>query len=237
MQPDLSFSDVSFRYEPHEPFILKDASFDLPDHTFTTIVGPSGGGKSTILRLAVGLVKPEKGTVTNRARTRMVFQNGGLLPWRTVRENVLLGFTGLTLSKHEREKRLHVELENLGLSDFANSYPRDLSGGQRQRVGIARALVSDPELLMLDEPFSALDVETTEHLSQELLTIFAERDITMLMISHSIEDAVQLSDQVFVFSGGIISHKIPISLPRPRIREHSDVEKVVKEIKKLIPAK
>jgi NitT/TauT family transport system ATP-binding protein len=115
-------------------------------------------------------------------------------------------------------------------------YPRDLSGGQRQRVGIARALVSDPDLLLLDEPFASLDVETTEHLSDELLQIFATRDITMLMVSHSIEDAVLLADEIFVFSGGTISHKIPVTFARPRNREDVHVEKMVKEVKKLIPS-
>jgi NitT/TauT family transport system ATP-binding protein len=165
----------------------------------------------------------------------MIFQDAALLPWRTVHDNVHLGFSGTTGSKHEHAKRIHTELENLGLTDFANVYPRDLSGGQRQRVGIARALVSDPELLLLDEPFSALDVETTEHLSKELLQIFAERDITMLMVSHSIEDAVLLADEILVFSGGTISHKISIDLPRPRNREDVHIEHLVKEVKKLIP--
>ena len=231
----LSFQNVSFAYDPHLPMIMRNVSFDLAPRTFTAIVGPSGGGKSTMLNLAVGLQKASDGTVINKARTRMIFQNAALLPWRTVKENVHLGFSGTTGSKREHEKRIHEELANLGLADFANVYPRDLSGGQRQRVGIARALVSDPELLLLDEPFSALDVETTEHLALELLAIFAKRNITMFMVSHNIEDAVMLADEVFVFSGGIISHRVPISLPRPRIRESQHVEHLVKEVKGFIP--
>jgi NitT/TauT family transport system ATP-binding protein len=235
MKSILSFENVSFSYEPHLPLIMRNVSFDLAPKTFTAIVGPSGGGKSTLLNLTVGLQKPISGVVTNNARTRMIFQNAALLPWRTVKENVHLGFSGTKGSKKEHEKRIHEELANLGLADFANVYPRDLSGGQRQRVGIARALVSDPELLLLDEPFSALDVETTEHLSLELLDIFTNRNITMLMVSHNIEDAVMLADEIFVFSGGVISHRVPISLPRPRNRESQAVEHLVKRVKGFIP--
>ncbi|MBA3788787.1 ABC transporter ATP-binding protein [Patescibacteria group bacterium] len=231
----LSFDHVFFAYEPHLPVVMHEVSFTLAPRSFTAIVGPSGGGKSTLLRLSVGLEKPLKGTVTNTARTRMIFQNGALLPWRTVQQNVHLGFSDTPGTKHEHAKRVHEELTNLGLTDFAHVYPRDLSGGQRQRVGIARALVSDPELLLLDEPFSALDVETTEHLSRELLQIFADRNITMLMVSHSIEDAVLLADEILVFSGGTISHKVPISFSRPRSREDIPTEKLIKEVKRLIP--
>lgn len=233
-QSPLSFDNVSFAYEPHLPIVLHDIKFSLKPRSFTTIVGPSGGGKSTLLRLATGLAKPTSGTVTNPSRTRMIFQDGALLPWRTVRENVHLGFTGTNTSHTQHEKRIHDELANLGLADFKNVYPRDLSGGQRQRVGIARALVSDPDLLLLDEPFSALDVKTIETLSAEILDIFSKRNITMLMVSHNIEDTVQLADEIFVFSGGTISHKVPVPLPRPRAFEDPQVEKLVKEVKKFI---
>jgi NitT/TauT family transport system ATP-binding protein len=234
-QPALSFDKVSFAYDTYLPSVMQEVSFSLAPRSFTAIVGPSGSGKSTLLRLATGLEKPTSGSVTNPSRTRMIFQNAALLPWRTVRENVHLGFTGTPGSHTNHEKRIHDELASLGLADFKNVYPRDLSGGQRQRVGIARALVSDPDLLLLDEPFSALDVETTERLSEELMQIFTERTITMLMVSHSIEDAVLLADEILVFSGGTISHKVPVTFPRPRNREDVHVEKMVKEVKKMIP--
>ena len=233
--PVLTFDKVSFAYSAHSPEVMHDVSFSLKSRTFTTVIGPSGGGKSTLLALTTGLQKAIRGTVTNPSRTRMIFQNAALLPWRTVRQNMHLGFEGAPGTHKEHEKRLHDELANLGLADFKDVYPRDLSGGQRQRVGLARALVSDPDLLLLDEPFSALDVETTERLSEELLKIFASRDITMFMVSHSIEDAVLLADEIFVFSGGTISHKVPMTFPRPRNREDAQVEKMVKEVKRMIP--
>jgi len=233
-EPVLSFSNVCFAYEMHGPLVMHDASFKLKHRSFSAIVGPSGAGKSTLLRLAVGLEQPISGTVVNTARTRMIFQDAALLPWRTVRENVHLGFTGAPGTHRDHEKRVREELENLGLTAFVHAYPRDLSGGQRQRVGIARALVSDPDLLLLDEPFSALDFETSEHLSQELLQIFANRNITMLMVTHNIEDAALLADEIFVFSNKTISHKVPVTLARPRDREDIHIEKIVREVKKFI---
>ena len=230
----ITFSDVSFGYEPNTPIILKDVSFTLKRGSFGAIVGPSGGGKSTLLKLSVGIQKPLKGTVVNTARTRMIFQDGALLPWRTVRENVHLGFSGAPGTKRDHYARIQKELASLGLEEFTHNYPRDLSGGQRQRVGIARALVADPELLLLDEPFSALDFETSEHLSKELLQIFSERNITMLMVTHNIEDAALLADEIFVFTGGTISHQLSVPLARPRNRQDVHVEKIVKEVKKLI---
>jgi NitT/TauT family transport system ATP-binding protein len=234
-QPILSYENMSFTYEQHTTPVMRGVTLEILPHTFTTIVGPSGSGKSTLLRLAIGLEKPSHGAIKRTARTRMIFQNAALLPWRTVRQNIHLGFTGTPGTKREHEKRIHDELASLGLADHANAYPRDLSGGQRQRVGIARALVSDPELLLLDEPFSALDIGTSEHLSEELLGIYAKRSITMVMVSHNIEDSVLLSDRVVVFAGGNISHNIPITLPRPRLREDEHVQKLIKEVKKLIP--
>lgn len=232
--PIVSFDNVSFHYAPHTPQILRDVSFALPKGSFTAIVGPSGGGKSTILRLVAGLSAPTKGKVTNRAKTRMVFQNAALLPWRTVLDNVRLGFTGLGLSKAEEKRRALAELSELGMHDFAKEYPRDLSGGQRQRVGIARALVSEPELLILDEPFSALDIETTRKLAEELLQIYERRHITMLMVSHSVEDAVMLADEVLVCADNHVKRRIAVDLPRPRNLRDPHVEKLVQEVRSLI---
>lgn len=233
--PILTFENVSFRYVPHQPPVLKDISLSLEPTSFVAIVGPSGCGKSTILRLAAGLAKPSGGKVMNKAKTRMVFQNSALLPWRTVLGNVRVGFQGLGLTDHEKKKRALAELSDLGIRDFAKQYPRELSGGQRQRVGIARALVSEPELLLLDEPFSALDVETSRRLSEEILEIYEARCIAMLMVSHSIEDAVMLADEVLVCAAGGIKKRVPVHLPRPRSVDDPHVKKLVQEIRSSIP--
>lgn len=199
------------------------------------IVGPSGSGKSTILTLAVGLEKPEKGTITLSAKTRMIFQSGALLPWRTVLDNVLLGATGMHLTRHAAEHKARLALHDLGIDQFIHAYPRDLSGGQRQRVGIARALVSEPELLLLDEPFSALDAETSEHLGEEIEHLRSDKGMTMLMVSHSIEDAVRLADEIFVVADHGIKERIHVPLGRPRDMHSHEAVEFVARVRKLLP--
>lgn len=236
MEPILSFDDVDYAYEPEHLSVLHDVSLTLAPHSFTSIVGPSGSGKSTILWLAERLFLPASGKVAVNAKTRMVFQSGGLLPWRTVMENVLLGFEDMHIGTRDAEHKARTVLKELGIDTFEKSYPRDLSGGQRQRVGIARALVADPGLLLLDEPFSALDAETTQHLSALIEGIFEKGTMSMLMVSHSIEDAVVLSDEVFVVADGRIKKRVPIQLPRPRDAVHPGVQRIVTEVRALLPA-
>ncbi len=233
--PILSFDSVSFSYDSHLPATLEDVSFTLKPGTFTVVVGPSGGGKSTLLRLAAGLCVPTAGTVSNDARTRMIFQNAALLPWKSALENVRVGTTDLPGTQAQKKERALSALARMGLAAHTSKLPHALSGGQRQRVGIARALVSEPEFLLLDEPFSALDFETTEKLSQEVLTIFAEQGISMLMVSHSVEDAVLLADEIFVCAGGVIAERVPVHLPRPRNRMDPHVLTLMTKVRKFIP--
>lgn len=228
--PILSFTDVDFSYEKNLPHVLRDISFSLAPHTITAIVGASGSGKSTILRLAAGLLKPSEGEVVSDAMTRMVFQNSALLPWQTARENVLFGLLASDHSKTSKEKRVASALNALGMKKLAHMYPRDLSGGERQRVGIARAIVDDPELLLLDEPFSALDILTTEKLSTLLQDIFAKKKMTMLMVSHSIENAVFLADRILVVKHGKIAEDITVPFPRPRTTLTDEMLSLVKKI-------
>ncbi|HVX90675.1 MAG TPA: ABC transporter ATP-binding protein [Candidatus Paceibacterota bacterium] len=235
MEPILSFSGVSYRYEPHLPEVLRDVSFSLTKGSFTVIVGPSGSGKSTILTLAVGLEKPEKGTIDLHAKTRMIFQSGALLPWRTVLDNVVLGASGMGLTRHAGEHKARIALRDLGIDAFIHAYPRDLSGGQRQRVGIARALVSEPDLLLLDEPFSALDAETSEHLGEEVERLRTEKGMTMLMVSHSIEDAVRLADEILVVADHGIKERVAVTLPRPRDLHGREAVELVARVRKLLP--
>lgn len=233
--PILTFDHVHFAYDHTSPVIVSDVSFSLPQGSITVIVGPSGSGKSTLLRLAIGLASASRGTVSLSARTRMIFQSGALLPWETVLENVCIGFKGLVTSEKDRTTRALAALEELGIKQHANNFPRMLSGGQRQRVGIARALVSEPELLLLDEPFSALDVETADNLLTELLAIREKTGMTMLMVSHSIEDAVLLADTILVFKDTKIAHTVPVSLPRPRAREDASVRVLITKVKAMVP--
>jgi len=235
MEPILSFKGISYRYDTHLPEVLRDITFTLAKGSFTVIVGPSGSGKSTILSLAVGLEKPDAGTIELHAKTRMIFQSGALLPWRTVLDNVLLGATGMRLTRHNAEHRARLALHDLGIGEFIHAYPRDLSGGQRQRVGIARALVSEPELLLLDEPFSALDAETSEHLGEEVERLRTEKGMTMLMVSHSIEDAVRLGDEIFIVADHGIKERITVDLPRPRDMHSLAAIELVSRVRKLLP--
>lgn len=235
MEPILSFDSVSYRYDKHLPEVLRDISFSIKKGSFTVIVGPSGSGKSTILTLAVGLEKPEKGTIALSAKTRMIFQSGALLPWRTVLDNAVLGATGMHLTRHNAEHKARLALHDLGIDQFIHAYPRDLSGGQRQRVGIARALVSEPELLLLDEPFSALDAETSEHLGEEIERLRKDKGMTMLMVSHSIEDAVRLADDIFVVADHGIKERIHVPLARPRDMHSRETVEFVARVRKLLP--
>jgi NitT/TauT family transport system ATP-binding protein len=233
--PLVTFSKVSFAYEAHLPQVFENVSFSVPTDSFTVLVGPSGCGKSTLLRLASFLDIPQTGVVSNSARTRMVFQGAALLPWYTARENVEIGLTGMNLSSEGKKKKALEALAELGIESLADAYPRHLSGGQRQRVGIARALVSEPEVLLLDEPFSALDIETTRTLSAEVLRIHKDKHMTMIMVSHSIEDAVLLADTILVVSDKHITETIPASLPHPRQVDDTEVHALIQRVRNALP--
>ena len=227
----LSFSDVDFTYDPHLPLTLHDISFTIESGTLTAIVGESGSGKSTILRLAASLIAPTLGEVKNDLLTRMVFQNSALLPWLTARENVLFGLLASDLTDTMRERRASSALASVDMRRLEHKYPRDLSGGERQRVGIARAMASEPELLLLDEPFSALDILTTLKLTELIETIRTKNNTTMLMVSHSIENAVQLADRILVCKAGAIIDDVPIPFPHPRPALTPEMMALVKKIK------
>ena len=231
----LRFESVSFSYGKEGPTILKNISFELPKDSITVIVGGSGSGKSTVLRLAIGLEKATRGVVQQQVKTRMIFQSGALLPWLTAQKNVELGCTGMQVSRTHCKQLATKALAKVGIDALRESFPRALSGGQRQRVGIARALVSTPELLLLDEPFSALDSETSEKLLEQLLVLHQEEAMTMLMVSHSIEDAVVLADTVLVCSNGSMTHTTPITLPHPRVRTSPGVQNLVRLIRSYLP--
>jgi NitT/TauT family transport system ATP-binding protein len=225
MRPDdsdlaLVLSKVSARFaDERATFVLRDISFSLPRGSFVSVTGPSGAGKSTLMRVVLGLMEPASGTVVrNYSRSAMVFQNYALFPWLTALENVAYGLRMGGMAREAREKLAREKLTEVRLAHLEDRYPVALSGGQRQRVGLARALAVSPDLLILDEPFSNLDTITAEALKADLLSIWHQYGITILMVNHLIPDAVELSDQVLVMEAkpGRISKVVDIELTRPR---------------------
>jgi NitT/TauT family transport system ATP-binding protein len=201
---------------------LRDVTFGVRVNEFVCIVGPSGCGKSTLLRVIAGLEAPTRGRVRFEARQRarggLVVQENGTFPWMTVTDNVAFGLKLGGIAKDERRSRALVFLERVGLSAFADHYPHELSVGMRQRLGIGRAVVMDAPLLLMDEPFGALDAQTRRHMQNELLSIWAADRRTVIFVTHDIEEAVLLGDRVVVMSArpSSIIADLPVHLKRPR---------------------
>ena len=205
---------------------LDRVSFDLAAQEFLAVVGPSGSGKTTLLRLLAGLLRPTHGEVQHegvavrqpRRRTGFVFQQANLMPWRTVMANVELPLELEGEPAGSVRSRAEDMLALVGLQGFADALPHNLSGGMAQRVALARALVHDPDLLLLDEPFGSLDALTRERMATELMRIWEARQVTVVLVTHSIPEAVMLADRVLVLSArpGRVVLDLPIRLPRPR---------------------
>lgn len=229
-QPHLiRMRSVSKQYNPRSGGVvtaLQQISVEIPEKQFVTIVGPSGCGKSTVMKIAGGIIQPSSGTVEfdGRPLSRpspeigMVFQKATLMAWRTIIKNVLFPIEMLGLSTASYEVKARELLKTAGLSGFANVYPQELSGGMQQRVSICRALIYEPKLLLMDEPFGALDAMTREEMCLELLRIWDERKKTVVFVTHSISEAVLLADRVLVMTArpGRLVLDLPIKLPRPR---------------------
>ncbi len=241
----------TFRSRQGDPVHALDGiSLRVEPEEFVAIVGPSGCGKSTLLRLVGGLTRPSAGVVRVRgAEVRepfpdagFVFQSAVLLPWRTVLDNVLFSIEMLGQPREAYRARAQALIELAGLRGFEGKYPWELSGGMQQRAAICRALVHDPSLLLMDEPFGALDAMTREEMSFELLRIWGERRKTILFVTHSIPEAILLSDRVVVMTPrpGRLARVLPIDLPRPRTVEMEFDERFRKasdEIRSLIFAR
>jgi NitT/TauT family transport system ATP-binding protein len=226
----------------HRILVLDRVSLELRAGEFVALLGPSGAGKSTLLRILAGLIPPSAGEVLVHGeplrgpnpRAAMVFQSFALYPWLTVLENVELGLLAKNLPRAERRRRALAAIDLIGLDGFEDAYPKELSGGMRQRVGFARALVVEPEVLLMDEPFSALDVLTAENLRHELLDLWLERRIptqAILMVTHNIDEAVSMADRLVVLSAdpGRVRAEIP-GLPLPERRKgpaHSQLVDVI----------
>ncbi len=216
---------VSFQDEKGELETLQEASFALAPQEFVCLIGPSGSGKTTLLRVLAGLLQPTSGEVIfhgdHSPRIGLVFQHANLMPWRTVIANITLPLEMQGIPMEEACRQAQEWITLTGLEGFENNWPRDISGGMAQRVALARALIQSPDLLLLDEPFGSLDALTRENMGTELLKIWQYQRKTVLMVTHSISEALLLSDRVLVFSPrpGRIQTEIEVDLPRPRSDE------------------
>ena len=229
----IALDHIKKTYSGSEKPALPDFSLDVRRGEFFCLVGPSGCGKTTVLKLVAGLEIPERGKMLRPENTTMVFQSGALFPWMNVLDNASFGLRMKDIPDIQVKERTKVYLKMVGLEDFAGKYPRELSGGQRQRVGIARALALAPEVLLLDEPFSALDPVTTDELHADLLKIWGQTKTTVVMVSHSLEEAVTLADRVGVMKEGKLQGIVEIILPRPRTGQEKNFTTEVKRLKSL----
>ena len=229
--PAISFIDVSKRFPTAEGRmldVLRGVSFDLPSGEIVAIVGPSGAGKSTLLNLAAGLILPDHGEVrilgrdtagaVDWGRVGYMFQDDRLLPWRVALANVTLALEAGAMPAAERRRRARDALALVGLADFAKAYPHQLSGGMRSRVALARSLVGEPDLLLMDEPFSRLDAQTRAAMHRELLRIHEMRRLSILFVTHDAEEAVVLADRIVVMSArpGQVRATLDVTLSHPR---------------------
>ena len=217
---------LEYRSTAGQTVALKDVSLQVAEGEFLTVLGPSGCGKTSLLNIIAGLIKPTAGEVRLDGKAingpgpdrGVVFQSHALLPWRTVRDNIKFGVEMQREKRHARLKEIDSIVRLVGLEGFEDSYPRELSGGMQQRCGLARALIADPRILLMDEPFGAVDALTREVMREEIERIILETGKTVIFITHSIDEAILLGDRVVVFTErpGRIRHSEEIGLPRPR---------------------
>ena len=228
----IAFRDISKHFPAADGGslqVLRDVSFALPAGRIVAIVGPSGSGKSTLLNMAAGLIFPDRGRVeifgrdttgaVDWGRVGYMFQDDRLLPWRGALANVGLTLEAGSMSARERRARARAVLGLVGLAEFENAYPHQLSGGMRSRVALARSLVGEPDLLLMDEPFSRLDAQTRTSMHRELLRIHDMRRMSILFVTHDVEEAVVLADRIVLLTArpGRVREEIDVALPQPRI--------------------
>jgi NitT/TauT family transport system ATP-binding protein len=222
--------------------VLNKVSIDVKDGEFVTIVGPSGCGKSTLLNIIAGLDSPDSGSIAVKGKSKtstdpgrlVIFQEGALFPWLTVSENIMFGLKVAGVPKNEQKQAASRFVDMVQLSRFADSYIYQLSGGMKQRVAIARALAMNPDILLMDEPFAALDVQTRDMLHNQLLQIHEATGKTILFVTHNINEAVALGNRVIVLSprSGNIKREFAINLPRPRDVDSPEITVIKRQILK-----
>ena len=202
--------------------MLEGASLAVGDGQFVSLVGPSGSGKSSLLRAVIGLQQPLKGTVEREVAlsdVAILFQDDALLPWKTARDNVALGLTLNSVPRAEALEQADLWLERLGLAGFGHRFPRHLSGGQRKRVALAQVLAREPKLLLMDEPFASLDAIVRARIIQDVAALVDRERISVLLVTHDLEEAISLSDHIYLLSQGPrarVTRDYPTPLPRPR---------------------
>jgi NitT/TauT family transport system ATP-binding protein len=237
--PAISFIEVSKRFPAADGGlleVLRGVSFDVPAGEIVALVGPSGSGKSTLLNLAAGLIFPDRGAVrilgedtqgpVDWRRVGYMFQDDRLLPWRVALRNVTLALEAGSMPAAERRDRARAALALVGLDEFVDAYPHQLSGGMRSRVALARSLVGEPDLLLMDEPFSRLDAQTRGTLHRELLRVHELRGMSILFVTHDVEEAVVLADTMVLLTArpGRVRERIDVPLPQPRLDTGEAVE-------------
>jgi NitT/TauT family transport system ATP-binding protein len=231
MTSPIVLSHVYKSYETPPVYVVKDLSLSIEAGEIFCIVGPSGCGKSTVIKMIAGIIEPTKGQLVKPSHVGMVFQSYALLPWLTVEDNVAFAARMQHFPAAKVEEVTKKYLRMVHLEAFALKYPRELSGGQRQRVGIARALAVESDVLLMDEPFSALDPVITDELHEDLLGIWDATKKTIVMVSHHFEEAVTLADRVGVMNDGVLEQILSIGLPRPRKEENLGFMNEVKKIR------
>lgn len=233
----------SFKKEHQDLLVLEDVNFELREGEIVALLGKSGSGKSTLLRIIAGLIRPTEGEVTYRGQAvegpvngiAMVFQSFALLPWLNVLQNVELGLEAMGVARDERRQRAIEAIDTIGLDGFESALPKELSGGMRQRVGFARALVTNPDVLLMDEPFSALDVLTAENLKSDLLDLWQTKKTNtngILLVTHNIEEAAMLADRIIIFGSdpGYIRAELTVELKQPRNDQSPGYRQLVDKI-------